>query len=98
MKTYATSEGPFTNRETEVYVANACSYVCVCVCVRARVRYDINDEWKGGFKQLAIKAFFMRSLNPNKCVALGEMLAGTVGITKYVDQNVHWYMSRDRIT
>jgi hypothetical protein len=35
----ATSEGSFTNRETEVYVANVCSCVCVRarVCARARV-------------------------------------------------------------
>ena len=63
------------------------------MCVRARVRYDISDEWKEGFKQLAIKALFMRSLNPNMCVALGEMLARTAGTTKYVDQSVRWHMS-----
>jgi len=36
----------------------------VCVCVR----YDISDEWKGGFKQVAIKTLFIRSLVSNMCV------------------------------
>jgi hypothetical protein len=46
----ATSEGSFTNREKEVYVANVCSCVFVCVCVRACPAYVMTSVMnvKGG--------------------------------------------------
>jgi len=86
----ATSEDSFTNRETEVYVANVCSCVCVCVCVCLcvhacvpRVRYDICDEWERGVQTTLRNKILVHEVTESKHVCcFGEMLAGTVGITK----------------
>jgi len=83
----ATSEGSFTNRETEVYVANVCSCVCVCLfvcaCLRARVRYDICDEWEREVQTPLRNKILVHEVTESKHVyCFGEMLAGTVGITK----------------